>query len=303
MTTLILALSCLFLNMTGNNNELDLQGKTCRISDGDVSMFDGREVKNGTLVISEGNYLLRVKKEGGSCLRIGDDTELVIDGTLQLAPNVFKSYDMIRVVGSNVKIHGKGSITGDRFKHTGTEGEWGMGIRLDGSCNVTVNGLTIADCWGDCIYIGGDSKNIQISDCLLRGSRRQGISIVKADGVTINNCKIVNISGTNPQYAIDIEPNKRCVVDNVLIKNVTVTGCEGGFRAVIGKEEFGNARIGKVEILNCNVMAKSRHTIHFAGCEQGVVENCIIETRKGEKPILSRKVGHVSERNNKVIYK
>lgn len=299
----ILAFCNLLLNVMGINNDIDLQGKTCRISEGDVSMFDGREIKNGTLIVSEGDYLLRIRKEGDASLIIGDNMELIIDGTLKLAPNGFKSYDIIRVVGSNVKIHGMGGIVGDRSKHTGHEGEWGMGIRLHSSRNVTISGLTIADCWGDCIYIGGDSKDIEISDCLLRGSRRQGISIVKADSVTISNCRIADISGTNPQYAIDIEPNKRCTVDNVLIDNVTVTGCEGGFRAIIGKKGIGNARIGKVEIRNCNVMAKSRHTIHFAGCEQGVVEDCIIETRKGEKPILSRKVGHVSEKNNKVIYK
>ena len=304
MTTIfILALGCMFLNETGSNNNYDLQGKTYTISDGDVSLFDGREIKNGTFVISEGSYLLRVEKEGEACLKIGDNMELVIDGALQLAPNDFKSCDMIRVVGSNVKIHGKGSITWDKLAHLGSEGEWGIGIRLNGSNNVTVSGLTIADCWGDCIYIGGDSKNIEISNCVLRGSRRQGISITKADGVTISNCRIANISGTNPQYAIDIEPNKRCTVDNVLISNVTVTGCEGGFRAVIGKEEYGNAKIGKVEIRNCRVMAKSRHTIHFAGCEQAVVEDCVIETRKGEKPILSRKVDSLTEKNNKVIYK
>ena len=303
-TILLLALHFLLINVAGRcNDDYDLQGKVYRFSNADVSKFDGRVIKNGTLVISEGNYLLQVKKEKGACLIVGDNTELVIDGTLQLAPNSFQSYDMIRVVGRNVTIHGKGKIIGDRFKHLGNEGQWGMGIKLHGGRNVTVSGLIIADCWGDCIYISGDSKNIKISDCLLRGSRRQGISIIKADGVSGSNCKIANISGTNPQYAIDIEPNKRCAVDNVLIQNVTVTGCEGGFRAVIGKEEFGNARIGKVEIRNCNVMAKSRHTIHFSGCEQGVVENCIIETRKGEKPILSRKVGHLSEKNNKVIYK
>jgi len=303
MTTLLLVLSCLFLNVTGIKNGLDLQGKTYKISDGDASLFDGREIKNGTLVISEGEYLLRVKKEKDACLIVGDNCELIIDGTLRLTPNGFKSYDVIRVVGSRVKIHGKGNIVGDKSKHTGHEGEWGMGIRLHGSRNVTVSGLTIADCWGDCIYIGGGSKNTQISNCQLRGSRRQGISITKADGVTVSNCKISNISGTNPQYAIDIEPNKRCVVDNVLIQNVIVTGCEGGFRAVLGKKTYGNARIGKVEILNCHVMAKSRHTIHFAGCEQAVVKDCVIETRKGEKPVLLREVGHLSQTNNKVIYK
>jgi hypothetical protein len=302
ITNVIFVLSCLLLNVMGTDDAVDLQGKTCQISGGDVSMFDGREVRNGTLVIAEGSYRLQVKKEGGTCLRIGDNMEVVIDGRLQLAPNGFKSYDVIRIVGSNVKIHGKGSITGDRLTHTGREGEWGMGIRFGGARHVAVSGLAIANCWGDCIYIGGGSKDIRISNCQLRGSRRQGISITKAENVIISHCRIADISGTNPQYAIDIEPNKRCVVDDVLIEHVTVTGCEGGFRAVLGKSTYGNARIGKVEIRQCHVSAKSRKTIQFAGCEQAMVNDCVIETRKGEKPILMRRVGSLLENNNKVIY-
>ncbi len=300
--TLLLALSCLILNVTGISDDLDLHGKTCRVSDSDVSLFDGREINNGRLVISEGTYLLRIKNEKGACIIVGDNMELVIDGSLQLAPNDYKSCDIIRVVGRNVKIHGKGNIIGDRYKHIGNEGEWGMGIRLKGSRNVTIKGLTIADCWGDCIYIGGGSKNTRISDCLLRGSRRQGISITRADGVTISNCRIANISGTNPQYAIDIEPNKGYTVDNVLIKKVTVTGCEGGFRAIAWKKEKRKVRIGRVEIQNCNVMARSRHTIQFVGCEQAIVKDCVIKSRKGERPIHTIKVGHLLEDNNKVIY-
>lgn len=304
ISTLILTFGCLILNMIeAGCNDMDLQGKTLRITDGDVAIFDGRTVRNGSLVIAEGSFLIHVKKEGAACLVIGDNTELVVDGVLQLAPNSFKSYDMIRIVGNNVKIHGRGSITGDRYKHTGRDGEWGMGIRLDGANDVSVSGITIADCWGDCIYVGGGSKDVQISDCLLRGSRRQGISMTKADGVTISSCTIANISGTSPQYAIDIEPNRQCTVDNVLIDHVTVTGCEGGFRATLGKRTIDNARIGKVEIRNCRVSAKSRHTIHLAGCEQAVVNDCTIETRKGEKPILARKVGRLSDNNNKVIHK
>ena len=304
MNTIIpLAISSLFLSLSGNDGVIDLQGATYIIPNGDVSVFNGREIKNGKIVVSEGDYPLQVNEEGGACLIVGDNMEVVIDGNLCLDPNNYKSYDMILVVGSNVKINGKGSIIGDKFTHYGNNGEWGMGIRLNGAENVTVSDITVADCWGDCIYIGGNCKDIKIYYCLLHGSRRQGISITKADGVTISNCTIENISGTNPQYAIDIEPNKRCTVDNVLIENVTVNECEGGFRAIIGKEEYGNARIGKVEILNCNIMAKTRHTIQFAGCEQAVVKDCVIETRRGEKPILSRKVGKLSKKNNKVIYK
>lgn len=288
IVSVIIILSCLLASPSGEAS---------------IVSSDGGSVANGRFVIPEGNHIVKITKEKGAWLTVGDNTELVIDGNVRLEGNGFSSCDIIRVTGRNVRIKGKGSIVGDRDTHKGKNGEWGMGIRLHGATDITLSGLTIKDCWGDCIYIGGRSKNIKIDNCVLRGSRRQGISMTKADGVTVSNCRIADISGTNPQYAIDIEPNKHCVVDNVLIRNVTVTGCEGGFRAVIGKKAFGNARIGKVEIRNSHVMAKTRHTLHFAGCEQAIVRDCIIETRKGERPIHSRHVGNLTEKNNKVIYK
>ena len=262
---------------------------------------EGGHIAKGRFVIPEGEHIVRITEEKGAWLTVGDSTDLIIDGNLRLEGNEWRSCDIIRVTGSHVRIHGKGSIVGDRSAHQGEEGEWGMGIRLHGAKDVTVSGLTIADCWGDCMYIGGESERVTIDSCVLRGSRRQGISITKGNDVTISNCQIADISGTMPQYAIDIEPNMRCVVDNVLIKNVTVKNCEGGFRALIGKKAYGNARIGKVEIRDCKVMAKSRHTIHFAGCEEAIVQDCIIETRRREKPILARHVGNLTKKNNKVI--
>ena len=272
-------------------------------SDVKVVSPDGGHIADGRYLIPAGDYTVKICEEKGAWLIVGDNTELIIDGNVRLKGNNLSSCDIIRVTGQNVHIHGKGSVIGDRRTHKGKDGEWGMGIRFHGAKDVTLKGLTISDCWGDCIYISGGSKGVKIDSCVLCGSRRQGISITKADNVTISNCHIADISGTNPQYAIDIEPNKRCVVDNVLIKNVTVTNCEGGFRAILGKKTYGNARIGKVEISGCQVMAKSRRTIHFAGCENAIVRDCTIETRKGEKPVLSRKVGKLTEKNNKVVYK
>ena len=270
-----------------------------------VSMIspNGGRISNERFVIPAGNHTIRETKEKGAWLTVGDNTELVIEGNIRLEGNGLSSCDIIRVTGRNVHIHGGGSIVGDRRTHKGKAGEWGMGIRLHGASNVTVNSLSITDCWGDCIYIGGGSENVKIDSCVLRDSRRQGISITHANNVIVSDCRIANISGTMPQYAIDIEPNKRCIVDNILIRGVTVENCEGGIRALIGKKAYGNARIGSVEIHDCHVMAKSRHTIHFAGCEKAIVRDCTIETRKGEKPILSRHVGKLTEKNNKVIRK
>ena len=75
LTTILLALSWLFTNVRGLNNAMDLQGKTYIISDGNVLLFDGREIKNGRLVIAEGMYLLQVKQKSRTCLIIGDNTE------------------------------------------------------------------------------------------------------------------------------------------------------------------------------------------------------------------------------------
>lgn len=286
--SIMILLSCLFTSLKGEATPVP---------------SDGGYIANGQFVIPAGDHIVRITKEKGTWLTIGDNTELIIDGNILLEGNGLSSCDIIRVTGRNVLIHGNGNIIGDRSTHNGKEGEWGMGIRLHNATDVTINDITISDCWGDCIYIGGNSKNIIINNCVLRDSRRQGISITQANGVTISECRIANISGTNPQYAIDIEPNERCVIDNVLIKNVTVKNCEGGFRALIGKKTYGNARIGKVDIIGCQVMAKSRHTIQLAGCDQSIVKDCIIETRKGEKPILSRQVGKLTKKNNKVIRK
>ena len=286
IANIILFMSCLFAPLQDTAN---------------VVPPEGGRIAKGSFVIPEGEHIVRITEEKGAWLTVGDSTELVIDGNLRLEGNEWRSCDIIRVKGSHVRIHGKGSIVGDRWTHQGEEGEWGMGIRLYGAEDVTVSGLTIANCWGDCIYIGGETERVTIDSCVLRGSRRQGISITKGNDVTVSDCQIADISGTNPQYAIDIEPNRHCVVDNVLIKNVSVKNCEGGFRAIIGKKAYGNARIGKVEIRDCKVMAKSRHTLHFAGCEEAIVQDCTIETRRREKPILARHVGNLTKKNNKVI--
>lgn len=294
---LILLLNCLFLGAIGNN-DMDLKGTTYKISNGDVSIFDGREVKNGKLVISEGDYLVRIKENRGTCLKIGDNTELIIDGNIKLVANDLESYDIIRVVGNHVKIHGKGCIVGDKFSHSGKEGEWGMGIHIHGSSDATLSGITIKDCWGDCIYVSKQSKNIVIKNCRLDHGRRQGISIVSADSVFIKNCSISNVGGTNPQYGIDIEPNRNCSVNYVLIDNVNITNCEGGIRAIVPNAGIGNATIGTVVIRKCRVSAKSRYPIQFTACKTTTVEGCIIDVTNERPSINANYVENLKICNN-----
>ncbi|HDR7507897.1 hypothetical protein [Bacillus toyonensis] len=46
------------------------------------------------------------------------------------------------------------NVIGDRDTHIGTTGEWGHGINIQGSSNITIQNPNISKYWGDGIYIG-----------------------------------------------------------------------------------------------------------------------------------------------------
>ncbi len=111
----------------------------------------------------------------------------------------------------NVTIAG-GTVVGERAAHRGDSGEHGMGIAIYNSADVTVRGVTVRDCWGDGIYIGGRgfdgrSTNVRIEQCLCDGNRRQGLSIAAVDRCTVTGGRFVNTRGIMPAAGIDIEPN------------------------------------------------------------------------------------------------
>ena len=180
------------------------------------------------------------------------------------------NYYIVQANGENIKISGQGTIIGDKSNHTGTIGEWGMGLEFRKAINSSVKDLTIKDCWGDCIYVGGRSHNILIENCRLDNGRRQGISVTKADGVTIRNCMITNVGGTAPEYAIGIEPNKGCNVDHVVIDGVIVKNCEGGIlvtRSMSKNPDNKDTRIGSVNVKDCDVTVNTKYPMRFKGCE------------------------------------
>ena len=264
----------------------------------DVVALANPRVSN-KILIQPGSYQVTAQHGGDACLPICGKTELALNGTVRLVPNGFTNYDIIRAEGDSVVITGKGTIVGDKHTHTGVEGEWGMGIRLNHAHNAHISGLTIRDCWGDCIYVGGKSTNVTIDRCKLFHGRRQGVSITSANGVTVKECKIAKIAGTAPEYAIDVEPNKGDAVDHVTIENVTVKNCKGGF-LVYGRAE--NAHVGKVTVRNCDVSSDKKVTIAVNKCDMLIVQDCDITQHNTWGCILCKEVGHVEVRNNNLHY-
>lgn len=269
----------------------------------DVIALSSPSVKN-TIIIEEGDYTVKVGSESETCIFLGSNTHLILNGNVRLKPNNFKSYNIFQATGENIRIEGHGCVIGDKEMHTGTEGEWGMGINLSGAVNTLVKGITVKDCWGDCVYVGGRSRNVQMENCKLDNGRRQGISVTKADSVTIRNCLIMNVCGTNPQYAIDIEPNIRDTVDHVIIKNVEVENCVGGIViSNIPRKKKAGATIGSVTIKNCILTARKKYPLCVRGCDFLKIDSSTFYVTNQRAAMYFNKVKDMSAYNNDIFVK
>ena len=108
--------------------------------------------------------------------------------------------------------------------------EWRHGIFLRSVENVTVENLSIVSSGGDGIYLGVATRgipcrNVTIKKVVCDDNNRQGISVISADKLLIEDCVLKNTWGTAPQAGIDFEPNSPneqltdCIVRRCLIEN------------------------------------------------------------------------------------
>lgn len=115
-------------------------------------------------------------------------------------------------------------LVGNRDKYFGGKGEWGFGIYIDKSDNITINNSKISNCWGDGIYIGGGSKpstNVFINKVNIFSNRRNGITITNGENVHIIDSYISTSNGTPPMAGLCIEPNnKNNSINNIKIHNL-----------------------------------------------------------------------------------
>lgn len=192
----------------------------------DVFKLTNTNVHNN-VIIDDGTYNVSLVTGSDKILSVKDNTDVVLRGKIKLAANDAQGYFIVSIEGDNISFCG-GEIEGDVATHTGVGGEWGMGISINSSNNVTVEDVVVHSCWGDSIYILGDSTNVNINNFTLHDSRRQGISIVAGKYIHISNGYIYNITGTDPRAAIDIEPNNEDSTIGIIIENLKVRDCYSG---------------------------------------------------------------------------
>ncbi|BES72156.1 hypothetical protein RE428_31740 [Marinobacter nanhaiticus D15-8W] len=155
-------------------------------------------------------------------------------GSIKILPNDLDTYFGVYMNGrSGVRLVDP-VIVGEKDEHLGATGESGMLIGMYSSTDIEISNPTLSGAWGDAIYMGADAPNnpgslditgvAKISDC-----RRQGISVIHCDRLTADTVIISDISGTDPSYGIDFEPNNSSQrIQGVHIKTVVTRNTLGG---------------------------------------------------------------------------
>lgn len=171
----------------------------------------------GTVLVPAGTYKVNTSKgiSLGSKMTFRMDSAAVIQATASSS----STYNIIVVQGkTDVNIIG-GTVIGDRAIHTGSGGEWGMGISLSGGSRIVVEGVTSKNMWGDGFYLAGGVTAAQLCSVVGDNNRRQGVSLVAASNIVIKDSIFKNTNGTNPQAGIDLEPNSGSSVTGVTISD------------------------------------------------------------------------------------
>lgn len=229
---------------------------------------------NQTITLSKKEYCAHINSPNDCLLKLSSNTDITLNTSIKLKPNNFQSYNIIEVRNkNNISIRG-GHIWGDiaTHKYVGSSThEWGMGIFIYSSSNIRIENTIISNCTGDGIYVGGGdehsimdnlfaSKNIYLSSVTCDSNRRQGLSIIHVDGMSVNKCHFVNtgtIKSTPPSAGLDIEPNLTSQRNNS-VRNVKIQECVflnnsgRSFEADLGVIDGVNMNIDNIILEKCS---------------------------------------------------
>lgn len=135
---------------------------------------------------------------------------------------------------TDITIRGYGAVLRMRKKEYQSQdyakGEWRMTLAFTGCKRILVEGLRCESSGGDGVYIGSSPANrwcedVTIRDVVCHDNYRQGISVISAVNLLIENCRLSGTCGTPPGSGIDLEPDLpdeklvNCVIRNCVMED------------------------------------------------------------------------------------
>ncbi|MGI6081943.1 MAG: right-handed parallel beta-helix repeat-containing protein [Limnochordia bacterium] len=211
---------------------------------------------------------------------------------------------VIRGYGATLRMHKQDYDDPAKYE----KAEWRMGIAIRGSRNVQIYGLTIKDTGGDGIYLGRGSRmieneNVVIKDIVTDNCYRQGISVISARNLLIENSVFKDTGGTPPGAGIDLEPNRPDEkLVNIIIRNNVFDNNVLGMHMYLN---YLDASSDEVYILwENNIVRGGNVGINLRWLERSdprgtiVFKGCVVEDSKQ----VGIRVGSVPSRNLNVRF-
>ena len=187
--------------------------------------------------------------------------------------------------GGTLRMH-KADYQTDAYRPS----EWRYALAIRGAVNVRVENMSFISSGGDGICIGGMkdglgySRDVAIHRCVCDDNHRQGISVVSAENLLIEDTVLKNTRGTPPQSGIDFEPDhsghrmanctvRRCVIEGneacgvliclvqqdersvpigITVADTVVRGNGYGAQVTVGgKNRYASPPTGAIGFTNC----------------------------------------------------
>ncbi|WP_215439996.1 right-handed parallel beta-helix repeat-containing protein [Zobellia russellii] len=179
----------------------------------------------------------------------------------------FTNCKNIRIIGGGAKLR----MNKEEYK----EGEWRHGISLKNSSNIEIENLLISDTGGDGIYIdgiasklGSYSKDIRLRQIVCTNNKRQGMSIISAKNVSVEDCVFKNTIGTLPGAGVDLEPdNKFNRLEGISFRNcMFLNNDHAGIVLALHKLETESTPVS-IEFYNCVFRNNHNETNRYIASE------------------------------------
>jgi len=162
--------------------------------------------------------------------------------------------------------------------------EWRHALSIRSCENVRVFGLTLASSGGDGIYLGVAKRGVPnskihiIKDVVCVDNYRQGISVISAENVLMENVVMKDTSGTPPMAGIDFEPNDPTeVLSNIVMRNCTVQNNSGdGFAFYLHNLNSASRPIS-IRLEGCRSIGNRRSVSVSVGNSKEKTVNGVIE--------------------------
>lgn len=171
--------------------------------------------------------------------------------------------------------------------------EWRSTLDFMGCSNIQLKGLKLESSGGDGIYLGSTEeqcycKDIVIRDVVCHDHHRQGISVVSAVNLLIEDCVMSCTGGTEPEAGIDLEPNTEHErLENCVVRNCRMIGNTGAGILVYLKAFTAESAPISVQFDRCLVQGGKDTGIGMGAIRdagpQGNVEfsHCTVENNAG----------------------